>query len=193
MNTWNSLFKEISLDWIIGLPPSLKNGQYYNSILIVVCQVIKYALFISTRDDIIAANFAELFFKHVECCFGSPQSIIIDRDSCITLDFWREVCEMKIIKHRLSIAYHPQIDGQSEALNWIMKDYLHVYTSEDQTIWAKLLSLAQFIYNNSWNHIIKVSLNCLLHGFNCEICVDVADNIFERRIPATLDYIKKLY
>ena len=192
-DTWNSPFKEISLDWITGLPPSLKNGQYYNSILTVVCRVTKYALFIPTRDDTTAADFAELFFEHVECRFGSPRSIVTDRDSRITSDFWREVCEIKIIKRRLSTAYHPQTDGQSEALNRIVEDYLRAYTSEDQTIWAKLLPLAQFAYNNSRNHTTKASPNRLLHGFDCEIRVDVADNVSKRRIPAALDRIKKLH
>ena len=69
---WNMLFKEISLDWITGLPLSIKNGREYNSILTVVCRVTKYALFIPTRDDTTAADFAELFFEHVECRFGTP-------------------------------------------------------------------------------------------------------------------------
>ncbi len=50
------------------------------------------------------------------------------------------------------MAYHSQTDGQSEALNCIVEDYLRAYTSEDQTIWMKLLSLTQFVYNNSCNH-----------------------------------------
>ena len=74
-----------------------------------------------------------------------------------------------------------------------MENYLHAYISEDQIIWVKLLSLAQFAYNNSQNHTIKVSLNHLLHSFDCEICVDIADNISERRISTALDYIKKLH
>jgi transposase InsO family protein len=192
-DTWNSPFKEISLDWITGLPPSMRNGVEYNSILTVVCRVTKYALFIPTQDDTTAADFAELFFEHVECRFGSPRSIVTDRDSRITSEFWREVCEMKIIKRRLSTAYHPQTDGQSEALNRIVEDYLRAYTSEDQTVWAKLLPLAQFAYNNSRNHTTKLSPNRLLHGFDCEIRVDVADNVSERRIPAAQDRIEKLH
>jgi transposase InsO family protein len=192
-DTWNSPFKEISLDWITGLPPSIKNGQEYNSILTIVCRVTKYALFIPTRDDTTAADFAELFFEHVECRFGSPRSIVTDRDSRITSDFWREVCEIKIIKRRLSTAYHPQTDGQSEALNRIIEDYLRAYTSEDQTVWAKLLPLAQFAYNNSRNHTTRMSPNRLLHGFDCEIRIDVADNVIERRIPAAKDRVEKLH
>ena len=88
-------------------------------------------LFISTRDDTTTTDFAELFFKHVKCYFNFSQSIVTDYDSCIILDFWREVCKMKIIKHRLSIIYHAQTDGQSEVLNQIVKDYLCVYISKD--------------------------------------------------------------
>ena len=117
----------------------------------------------------------------------------MDRDSRIMSDFWHEVCEIKMIKRHLSTAYHPQTDGQSEALNWIIEDYLRAYTLEDQTVWAKLLPLAQFAYNNSRNHTTGMSPSRLLHGFNCEICIDVADNVSERRIPAAKDRIEKLH
>ena len=38
-----------------------------------------------------------------------------------------------------------------------------------------------------------MSPNRLLHGFDCEIRVDVADNVPERRIPAAKDRIEKLH
>jgi len=138
-------------------------------------------------------DFAELFFEHVECRFGTPRSIVTDRDSRITSDFWREVCEIRIIKRRLSTAYHPQTDGQNEALNQIIEDYLRAYTSDNQTAWARLLPLAQFAYNNSRNHITGINPIRLLYGFDCEIRVDVADNVTERRIPAAKDRIETLY
>ena len=74
-----------------------------------------------------------------------------------------------------------------------MKDYLHVYNAEDQTVWVCLLSLAQFVYNNSWSFTTSMSLNWLLFDFNCKIQIDVADNISERRISATRDCVEKLY
>ncbi len=60
-------------------------------------------------------------------------------------------------------------------------------------MWAKLLSLAQFIYNNSQNHITQMSLNWLLHDFDYEIHIDVTNNIIKRRILAAEDHIKKLH
>lgn len=186
-------FKEISLDWITGLPTSMRNGMEYNSILTIVCRVSKYALFIPTREDATAVDLAQLFFEHVECRFGTPRGIVTDRDSRITSEFWREICEIQMIKRRMSTAYHPQTDGQSEALNRIVEDYLRAYSTEEPNAWARLLPLAQFAYNNSRNYTTGMSPNRLLFGFDCEIRIDVADTVTERRIPAAKDRIEKLY
>ena len=65
----------------------MKNDQKYNSILTVIYHVMKYVLFIFTQNDITIADFAELFFEHVECCFDFLRSIVTDRDSQIISDF----------------------------------------------------------------------------------------------------------
>ena len=99
-NMWNSSFKKISLDWITKLFSSMKtkNSQKYNSILTVICCIIKYVLFILIQNNIIAADFMKLFFKHVEYCFDFSKNIMTDKNSCITSDFWWEVCEIQMIK-----------------------------------------------------------------------------------------------
>jgi hypothetical protein len=38
-----------------------------------------------------------------------------------------------------------------------------------------------------------MSLNRLLHDFNCEICIDVVNNVTEKRISAVKNYVKKLH
>ena len=78
-------------------------------------------------------------------------------------------------------------------MNQIIENYLRTYTSENQTVWAKLLFLAQFIYNNNHNHITQMSSNRLLHRFDCEIHIDVADNIIKRRISAAKNHVEKLH
>ena len=194
-NMWNSSFKKISLDWIMKLLLLMKtkNSQKYNNILTVICHVTKYVLFILIQNDITAADFMKLFFKHVKYCFDFLKSIVTNKNSCIIFNFWWEICEIQIIKWYFSITYHLQMNDQSEALNQIIKNYLRAYTSEDQTMWAKLLSLAQFIYNNSYNHIIQMSSNWLLHDFDYEIHIDVTNNIIEKRISAAKNHIEKLH
>ena len=89
-NTWNLLFKKISLDWITELLSlrKTKNNQKYNSILTVVYHVTKYALFILIQNDTTTADFMKLFFEHVECHFNFSRNIIMNRNSCITSNFW---------------------------------------------------------------------------------------------------------
>ena len=86
-NPTTAPFKEISLNWITELPEAEKGNQTFNAILTIVDRVTKYALFIPIRNDTTAADFAELFFEHVETRFGTPISIIINKDSYITFDF----------------------------------------------------------------------------------------------------------
>ena len=111
-NMWNLLFKEINLNWITELSSSMKikNSQKYNSILIIMCCITKYTLFIFTQNNFIAADFTEFFFEHVECYFDFLKNIITDKNSHITLNFWQEICEIKMIKQWLFTAYYLQID-----------------------------------------------------------------------------------
>jgi transposase InsO family protein len=62
-----------------------------------------------------------------------PLSIVLDQDLRITSGFWAKICSLEMIKQQLSTAYHPQTNGQSEALNQIIKDYLHVYCADELT------------------------------------------------------------
>ncbi len=65
----------------------MQKNQEYDSILIIVCCAIKYTLFISTHENATAMNLAELFFKHVKCCFDMLQEVVSDRNSCIMSQF----------------------------------------------------------------------------------------------------------
>jgi hypothetical protein len=80
-----------------------------------------------------------------------------------------EICNFQMIKRWFSTAYHPQTDGQSEALNQIVEDYLRAYYADEPTSWVNLLSLARFIYNNSINAATKSSPHNLLFGIDCNI------------------------
>ncbi|KAL8365121.1 hypothetical protein RB595_004100 [Gaeumannomyces hyphopodioides] len=145
------------------------SGQVFNAILVVVCRLTKYVILIPTRADTNAAQFAELFFKRVECVFGTPKSIVSDRDSRITSTFWEEVCKHQIIKRRMSTAYHPQTDGQTEVLNRIIENYLRSYCTQAPDSWASLLPLAAYAYNNSRSFTTGRSPFHFLYGSDCEM------------------------
>jgi hypothetical protein len=65
----------------------MQNNQEFDSILIVIYCVTKYMLFISICEASTAVEFAELFFKHVECCFKISKNIIMNKNSYIISKF----------------------------------------------------------------------------------------------------------
>ena len=65
----------------------MQNDQEFDNILIIVCCVTKYMLFISTHEASIMIEFAELFFEHVECHFEISRNIVTDRDLHIISEF----------------------------------------------------------------------------------------------------------
>ena len=96
-------------------------------------------LFIPTYSNINVSELAMIFLKHVFAKHGTPSNIISDRGKHFTLKFWTSLCEILGIKGNLSMAYHPQTDGQTEHVNQILKQHLQVFINYQQDNWANLL------------------------------------------------------
>ena len=186
-------WKEISIDLITQLPVSLRGTDEFNAILTIVDRYTKMAVFLPIHDTIDAADLAELMHTEVELRFGPPSGITSDRDSRITSKFWAEVSYYSMIKRRMSTAFHPQTDGQTEILNKIVENYLRAYVNLEQMNWAKLLPTAAFAYNNSMNHTLRMSPFKAMYGYDPEFHVDVADDTPRGGIPAAKDRIEKLH
>ena len=79
-----------------------------------------------------------------------PLSIVSDRDSKFVSQFWRELHRLLDCRLRISSAYHPQTDGQTERANRTMQDMLRCFVnSVDRPDWQNLLPLLEFAYNDS--------------------------------------------
>lgn len=158
-------FEEISLDFITKLPLCQFQDRIMDAILVIVDRFTKIALFIPTTTTITAAELAQLLYENVECRFGTPLGIVSDRDSLLTSQFWAELCKARQVKRRLSTAYHPQTDGQTERTHQTLQHYLRSYCTDDQQ-WTALLKEAEFAYNNSVHSTIGVSPFEALYGYH---------------------------
>jgi hypothetical protein len=104
-------FQTITLDFIVKLPES----QGHDSILTITDHDCSKALiFIPCNETIDAIDTAALYVQWVFLHYGVPQKVISDRDPRFTAAFTKELCQMLGIKQNISMAYHPQTDGQSE-------------------------------------------------------------------------------
>ena len=119
--------------------------------------------------EIDSPELARLFFERVICEHGIPDHIITDRGSQFASRFWRRVCSHLSIDHRLSTAFHPQTDGQTERQNQTMEQYLRAYSNYEQDNWVELLPLAQFAYNNSEHASTRRTPFFANYGFHPEM------------------------
>lgn len=159
-------WRDISVDFITSLPESLTlHGKKANSILVIVDRLTKYALYIPTTMRLTSEGLADILLHHVVKFFGIPDSIVSDRGTLFTSDFWSTFCRKLGILRRLSTAYHPQTDGQTERQHQSLEHYLRVYCNEDQDDWASHLTLAELVYNTSWHSAINTTPAEALYGF----------------------------
>lgn len=120
------------MDFITGLPLSKRDACVYDAILVVVDRYTKMARYIPTQKTATAAQLADLFIDQIVRFFGLPQGIVSDRGSVFTSQFWADLCFVAKVKRRLSTAFHPQTDGQTERQNQTLEQYLRLYVGTEQ-------------------------------------------------------------
>ncbi|SYW81968.1 uncharacterized protein UHO2_00453 [Ustilago hordei] len=145
---WGSIL----LDFIEGLP--LSRG--YDSILVIVDRLTKYAILAPTHKTVMAKQTAMSIWGHVVKHFGFPDHMVSNWGRQFISNAWKEFAESMGVKHLLSMAYHPQTDGQTERVNQVVEQYLQMYCNYEQDDWANLLQTAAFVYNNTVHNSIGI-------------------------------------
>ena len=113
---------------IVELPPSADSKRNaYDAILIIVNYFTKIVKYFPIRETIAASQLAELFCNEIIKQYGTPRSIVTDRGSIFTSEYWSTLCYYMKAKRKLSTAFHPQTDGQTERQNQVLKHYLRAY------------------------------------------------------------------
>jgi hypothetical protein len=158
--TPDGAWQMVTMDFIEGLPTS---GNA-NSIMVVVDKFTRYAHFIPLRHPFTAAKVAAAYVDHVWKLHGLPAVMISDRDPIFTSKFWTELFGKVGTELRLSSAYHPETDGQSERVNQCLESYLRCLAHACPQRWSQFLSMAEFWYNTSPHSALKTSPFVALYG-----------------------------
>ena len=172
----------ISMDFIVELPPSLHRRLVYDSVLVVVDRHSKMVRLIPCNNDITAEELGVVLIDEVFTRFGRPSSIVSDRGSLFTSRYWETFCHFLKVKRKLSTAFRPQTDGQTERVNQVVECYLRCYLNDEQDNWAELLSGAEYAINNTFNATINAVPFQIVHTFDPR----------DRLVPASQTNLRQL-
>ncbi|GJZ80776.1 putative reverse transcriptase domain-containing protein [Tanacetum coccineum] len=109
------------MDFVTKLP-RISSG--HDSIRVTIDRLTKSAHFLPMLKDFKIDRLARLYLNEIVSRHGVPISIISDRDGRFTLQFLRSMQEALGIQLHMSMAYHPQTDGQNEHTIQNLEDIL---------------------------------------------------------------------
>ena len=79
---------------------------------------------------------------------GLPEEVISDRGPQFMSNFMQGLSKILRIKIAASMAYHPQMDSQTERVNQEVEQFLHLFVNQRQDYWYNWLSITKFAYND---------------------------------------------
>jgi len=104
------MWTHLTVDFITKLP--VVAGK--DAILVVCDRLSKMTHFVATTEGTLAERLARLFRDNVWKLYGLPESVVSDRGPQFAAELTKELNRMLGIKTKLSTAFHPQTDGQTE-------------------------------------------------------------------------------
>ena len=107
------MWTHLTVDFITKLP--VVAGK--DAILVVCNRLSKMTHFVTTTEGTSAEGLARLLWDNVWKLHGLPESVVLDRGPQFVVELTRELNRMLGIKTKLSTAFHPQTDGQTERMN----------------------------------------------------------------------------
>ncbi|GKA03491.1 putative reverse transcriptase domain-containing protein [Tanacetum coccineum] len=178
-------WENITMDFVTKLP-KITSGQ--DTIWVIVDQLTKSAHFLPMKENDSMEKLTRQYLKEVVSRHGVPVSIISNRDSKFTSHFWKSLNESPCTQLDMSMAYHPQTDGQSERTIQTMEDILRACVMDFGKGWDRHLPLVEFSYNNSYHTSIKASSFEALYGRKCRSPICWAEKSYADRRHKPLEF-----
>ena len=91
---------------------------------VIVDRLTNWAHFLAMRMTFTLEEFCQLYIREIVRLHGVSVSIVSDRDPRFTTHFWKSFQKAMGTQLTMSIAFHPQTDGQLERTIQVLKDML---------------------------------------------------------------------
>jgi hypothetical protein len=154
----------ITMDFVSGFPKGMKGSD---AIWVIADRLMKSALFLPIKMTDSVDKIAKMYINDAVRLHGIPVSIVSDQDPRFTSRLWPSIQHALGTRLDVSIAFHPQTDGQSERVIQVLEDLLQACVLEFGGNWKEHITLVEFTYNNSHQTILGMALYEFLYGRRC--------------------------
>jgi len=160
-----------------------------DAILVVCNRLSKMTHFVATTEGTSAEGLARLFWDNVWKLHGLLESVVSDRGPQFAAELTKELNRMLGIKTKLSAAFHPQTDGQTERMNQEVEQYLRVFIKHRQKDWPEWLAMAEFAINNKVHTATKVSPFMANYGKEMRMGGDIRR---KEKVESATEFVKRI-
>ena len=103
-------WEHIPMDFVTHLP---RASWKHDAVWVIMDWLTKSAHFLVVRMTFTLEEFYKLYMREIVQLHGVPVSIVSDRDSRFTTQFYKSLQRSMRTQLRMSTAFHPQTDGRS--------------------------------------------------------------------------------
>jgi len=100
-----------------------------DAIVVIVDRFMKMIRLKATTTNILSEGIAKIYRDKIWKLHGVPRKILSDRGPQFASKFMEEFTKVLETKRQLSMAYHPQTDGQTERINQEIGTFLWHYVN----------------------------------------------------------------
>ena len=160
-----------------------------DAVLVVCDWLSKMTHFVATTEGTLAEGLVRLFRDNVWKLHGLPESVVLDRGPQFAAELMKELNKMLRIQTKLSTAFHPQTDGQTERMNQELEQYLRLFIEHRQKDWPEWLVAAEFMINNKVHTATKVSPFMANYGKEMRMGGDIRK---KEKVENTTEFVERM-
>ena len=172
MSLTNILKVELFNVWGIDFMGPFPSSYGHKYILLAVEYVSKWveAIPTVTCDAKVVPRFIR---SNIFSRFGTPRAVISDEGSHFYNKLFASLLAKYGVKHRVSLAYHPQSNGQAEVSNGEIKKILEKTVNMIRKDWAKKIDDSLWVYRTAFNTALGMSPYKLVYRNACHLPVEL--------------------